>query len=91
MTMVSSAAFLIEFIAHYRARKPDRSGTLINKNNQEVGYQLTLSENDYSDVKTYLLKEYIQNEDNPENVVSVTPLQLEIILDYISINALSHG
>ena len=85
---IVSAQFLIDFITNYPQRNPGKSGTLINKDNQEVGYQITLSKNDYSNVKTYLLEEYIQAEDDPKNVTGVTDLQLEIILDYVTIRAL---
>jgi hypothetical protein len=46
----------------------------------DCGYQLTLSEHDYSDVQTYLLEDYIQDEDDPAYVTVVTPAQLETIL-----------
>ncbi len=88
MTVVS-AQFLIDFITQYPQRNPGKSGTLINKDNREVGYQITLSDIDYSNVKTYLLEEYIQAEDDPKNVTGVTDLQLEIILDYVSIKILN--
>lgn len=91
MTEIDSAQFLIDFIKYYNERNPDKSGTLINKDNQEVGYQITISniqDGIYSNVKTYLLDEHIQDEDDPQNVIEVTELQLEIILDYVSVRAL---
>ena len=80
----NSAQILIDFINHYNKRNRSKSVILVNKFNQQVGYQITIS-NDYSNVKTYLLQRYIDSEDDPEYVIPVTRLQLEIILDYVSI------
>ena len=63
---------------------PDKSGTLVNKFNREIGYQITKSI-DYSNVKTYILQQCVTVEDNPDNVIPITDLQLEIILDYVSV------
>ncbi len=88
MTIYDPARFLIDFVTQYSQRNPDKSGTLTNKQNQEVGYQITLSCDDYSNVKTYLLSTYIQDEDNLQNVIGITELELEIILDYVTISVL---
>ncbi len=87
--------FLVNFINNYHVRIPDKSGELIDKDNQVCGYQLTLSEHDYSSVFTYLLGEYVRDEDiaglidSPPYIIIVTPLQLEIILDYVNISSLN--
>ncbi len=85
---IIDCSFLVDFVKEYPVRSPAKSGELINKNNQVCGYQLTLSEHDFSNVKTYLLEEYIQAEDDPKNVTGVTDLQLEITLDYIKVSVI---
>jgi len=88
-TDVHSADFLIEFIHYYNMRNPNLSSTLINVDNQEVGYRIIFSENNFSDIKSFLLEEYAHDKDDP-TVVTVTPLQLEIILDYVTVSVLNN-
>jgi len=72
----------VDFLIQYYVRNKDKSGTLINKDDCPVGYQLTLSIHDYSNVQTYLLEDYfVLGKDDPNYVKVITPSQLNTILD----------
>nr|QBK85482.1 MAG: hypothetical protein LCMAC101_00690 [Marseillevirus LCMAC101] len=72
--------FLIDFMVQYYARNQEKSGILTNGSGRECGYQLTLSKHDYSNVQTYLLEDYVRDEDDLDYVMVVSPSQLDIIL-----------